>query len=486
MTTDNSPAAGRTTDVTGSKYTTGSKDTLNEELLDFLYECPTSYHTADTVRRILLKEGYTELAESAPWVLERGGRYFAVRGESSIIAFRLPHCEPSGFMIAASHTDSPTMKIKVNPEMAGDGYIRLNVEKYGGLTLQSWFDRPLSVAGRVVVRTERGLASRLISVDRDLLMIPRLAIHMDRKQNEGQALNIQKDLLPIYGLSESAGTFMDLIASEAGCAAEDILGHDLYLYVRGRGTIWGARNEFLSAGHLDDLLCGFADLKGFLAAEASEKSPCVPVLAIFDNEEVGSRSRQGADSGFLSDILHRICNDLSWGDRSPRDMRSNGGQLRAARSNDVQTHDEHFRIMTAGSFMISADNAHAVHPNYPDRADPVNRPALNKGPVIKYNASLRYMTDAVSAAVFKELCRRAGVPCQEFTDRSDIVGGSTLGHQSMTHFSIPPADVGLPQLSMHSAYETAGTADTAYLIEVMKVFFSSSLRNEGRDCFTIE
>ena len=197
------PAAGR------------SADTVSEELLDFLAQCPTSFHAADTVRRILLEEGYEELTESSPWVLRRGGRYLAVRGESSIIAFRVPHTDPTGFMIAASHTDSPSFKVKVNPEMSGNGYIRLNVEKYGGITLQSWFDRPLSVAGRVVVRTDRGLESRLIRVDRDLLMIPRLAIHMDRKQNDGQALNIQKDMLPVYGLSESAGSIQRLNPSGA-------------------------------------------------------------------------------------------------------------------------------------------------------------------------------------------------------------------------------------------------------------------------------
>ncbi len=438
-----------------------SNKEINEELLDFLQKCPTSYHAADTIRKILLGEGYEELRESAPWTLKKGGRYFAVRGESSIIAFRLPHSAPTGFMIGASHTDSPSLKIKVNPEMTGNGYIRLNVEKYGGLIMQSWFDRPLSVAGRVVVRTAHGLESRLVRVDRDLVMIPRLAIHMERQMNEGQTLNLQKDLLPIYGLTGSEGSFMELIAREAGCAAEEILAHDLYLYVRGRGAIWGAKNEFLSAGRLDDLQCGFADLKGFLAAQ--DKTPeagAIPVLAVFDNEEVGSRSRQGADSGYLSDILHRIGNALSWS-------------------------DEQFRIMTVGSFMISADNAHAVHPNYPDKADPVNRPGLNKGPVLKYNASLRYTTDAVAAAVFKEVCHRAGVPCQEFTNRSDILGGSTLGHQSMTHFSVSTADVGLPQLAMHSAYETAGTGDTLYMSKVMEVFFSSALRNEGRDCLVI-
>ena len=432
-------------------------ESLQQELLQFLQNCPSAFHTAHTIRRVLLDAGYEELFEAFPWHLEAGGRYFVMRAESSIISFRIPHDRPSGFMIAASHTDSPTMKIKVNPEMEGNGYILLNVEGYGGLIMQSWFDRPLSVAGRVVIRTADGLSSRLVNVDRDLLMIPRLAIHMDRTQNDGQKIDMQKDMLPIIGLSSSKGSFMEVIAEEAGCKPEDILGHDLFLYVRGRGTVWGAHGEFISGGHLDDLQCGFADLKGYLA---SAEADSIPILAVFDNEEVGSRSRQGADSGFLTDILHRVADALA-------------------------CNDEKFRLLTAGSFMVSADNAHAVHPNYPEAADPVNRPAINKGPVIKYNAAQRYTTDALSAAVFKEVCRRAGVPFQEFTNRSGSRGGSTLGHQSMTHFSIPTADVGLPQLSMHSAYETAGTADTAYMIEAMKVFFSSSLRNEGHDHYRL-
>ena len=432
-------------------------DDLQRELLTFLQLCPTAFHTAHTIRCILLDAGYEELFEASPWNLKAGGRYFVLRAESSIISFRIPHGRPSGYMIAASHTDSPAMKIKVNPEMEGSGYIRLNVEGYGGLIMQSWFDRPLSVAGRVVVRTKDGLSSRLVNVDRDLLVIPRLAIHMDRTLNDGQKLDMQKDMLPILGLSSSKGSFKDIIAEEAGCDPESILGHDLFLYARGHGTVWGAHGEFISGGHLDDLQCGFADLRGYLAAKEADS---IPLLAVFDNEEVGSRSRQGADSGFLTDILHRIADALG-------------------------CNDEKFRLLTAGSFMVSADNAHAVHPNYPEAADPVNRPAINKGPVIKYNAAQRYTTDALSAAVFKEVCLRAGVPFQEFTNRSGSRGGSTLGHQSMTHFSIPTADVGLPQLSMHSAYETAGTADTAYMIKAMKVFFSSSLRNEGHDHYKL-
>ena len=232
---------------------------ISEELLDFLYHCPTPYHTVDTVKRILLDQGYEELHESAAWDLRKGGRYFAIRGGSSVIAFRIPKeagCgkeTPVGFMIAASHSDSPSLKVKVNPEMNGNGYIRLNVEKYGGLLMQSWFDRPLSVAGRVVVRDENRIQSRLICIDRDLVMIPRLAIHMDRTQNDGQKINPQNDLLPIWGQEASAGSFLTMIAGEAGCAPEDVLSHDLYLYARGRGTVWGANREFLSAGRLDDL-----------------------------------------------------------------------------------------------------------------------------------------------------------------------------------------------------------------------------------------
>ena len=434
---------------------------INEELLDFLEQCPTPYHTADTIRKTLLDVGYKELHESSSWTLKRGGHYFVMRGGSSIIAFRVPYSLPAGFMIAASHSDSPALKIKVNPEMKGSGYIRLNIEKYGGVLMQSWFDRPLSVAGRVIVRTDRGVKAKLVCIDRDLLMIPRLAIHMDRKQNDGQAINPQTDLLPILGQDardsaadgpkDGASAFMSMVADAAGCDLKDLIGHDLFLYVRGRGTIWGAGREFVSGGHIDDLQCTFANLSGFFSAQESDS---VPVFAVFDNEEIGSRTRQGADSTFLTDVLHRISLSLSWS-------------------------SEQFLTAASNSFLISSDNAHALHPNYADKADPVNRPQINQGIVIKYSAVQRYSTDAVSAAIFKEICRKANVPFQEYTNRSDITGGSTLGHISTAHFSIPTADVGLPQLSMHSSFETAGTKDTAYLVRAAETFFSSTLRDKG-------
>ncbi len=293
--------------------------------------------------------------------------------------------------------------------------------------------------------------TKLVNVDRDLVQIVNLAIHMDRTANSGHEINVQNEMEPILGLEGSEGSFMKIIAEAAGVKPEDILGHDLFLYQRGKGTIWGANHEFLSAGHLDDLQCAFGCLQGFLHA-APENS--IPLLAIFDNEEVGSGTKQGADSTFLEDVVRRICT------------------LMGKNTEDT----ERARI---SSFMVSADNAHAVHPNYASKADPVNRPKINEGIVIKYNANQRYTTDAVSAAVFREVCRKAEVPLQEFTNRSDMAGGSTLGNISNSHFSLNTVDIGLPQLAMHSCWETAGTKDTAYLAEAMQEFFSSSFRDLG-------
>lgn len=430
-------------------------ENLNQELLDFLSGSPTCFHVIANIRRMLSESGYTELTEGSSWTLKEGGRYFTVRNESSLIAFRIPTRHFKGFMIAASHSDSPAFKLKTSPEIrTADAYIRLNAEKYGGMLMFPWFDRPLSVAGRLIL-TDRngGLSTRLINIDRELLMLPSLAIHMDRTANEGHSLNPQKELLPVYGDASSEGSFFSLIAEEAGVSCEDIAASDLFVYAREKGFFWGAGREFLAAPHLDDLQCSYADLRGFLDSGESS-SVSVPLLAIFDNEEVGSGTKQGADGTFLSDTLERI--NLACG-RSP----------------------EQLRTAIASSFMVSADNAHAVHPSYPDKADPVNRPEMNKGIVIKHNANQKYTTDAVSAALFHELCRSAGVPVQNFTNRSDMTGGSTLGNISNSHVSLNTVDIGLPQLAMHSPLETAGTKDTAYLVQVMKLFFASSLEDLG-------
>ena len=431
---------------------------VNEELLAFLKESVTAFQAVNALRRCLNENGYEELTEGKQWQLKEGGKYFTVRNESSIIAFRIPEEDFAGFMIGASHSDSPAFKIKANPEIKENGYIRLNVEKYGGALLSPWFDRPLSVAGRVIVRENGTFVTKYVNLERDFCMIPSLAIHMNRNANKEGVESVQKEMLPVIGSEECAGMFMKTIAECAGVKEEDILSHDLFLYIREEGRIWGASGEYISAGHLDDLQCGFADLKGFLSAD---KSNSVPVFAVFDNEEVGSLSKQGANSTFLEDVLKRIA--FACG-------KDHAGYMQAA----------------ANSFMVSADNAHAIHPAHAEKADPVNRPRMNQGIVLKYSANQKYTTDGISAAVFKEVCREAGVPVQEFVNHSDIAGGSTLGNLSNSHISLNAADIGLPQLAMHSCYETAGVKDTEYLIKAMQRFYSLTFTGEGSGKYSLK
>ena len=322
-------------------------------------------------------------------------------------------------------------------------YVTLNVEKYGGMLCAPWFDRPLSVAGRVFVQGEEGPEERLVDLDRDALLIPNVAIHMNRKANEGYAYNPQVDMIPLFGLEETKGGFMKLVAEAAGVKPEDILSHDLFLYNRTPGAIWGSREEFVSAPRLDDLQCAFATMEGFLTGSRQEH---ISLCCVLDNEEVGSDTRQGAGSTFLYDTLQRIAGALGM---------------------DY----EDYLVALAQSFMVSADNAHAVHPNHKELTDPTNRPYIGGGIVVKFNAQQKYCTDGYSAAFFRELCRRAGVPCQSFANRSDMAGGSTLGNISNTKVAVSSVDIGLPQLAMHSPYETAGTKDTEALVKAMEVFF---------------
>lgn len=424
---------------------------ISKQLIEFIDKSPTCFHAVKTMSDMLRGEGFTELRENQKWHIEKGGRYFVARNGSSLIAFTIPEQDMKGMRIMASHSDSPTFKIKEDPEMEADGhYIKLNVERYGGMICAPWFDRPLSVAGRVIVRNSSGnsasgaLRTVLVNVDRDLLMIPNLAIHMNREVNDGYKYNAQKDMLPLYGDITAKDTFMKVIADAAGTAPEDILGHDLFLYNRQNASIWGASGEFLSSGRLDDLQCAFSSLKGFLEGEKKEY---MAVHCVLDNEEVGSGTKQGAASTFLYDTLTRAHESL--------------GLTR-----------EDYLIHLADSFMVSADNAHAVHPNHTDKADPVNRPYLNGGIVIKFNASQKYCTDGVSAAMLREICQRADVPVQTFVNRSDMAGGSTLGNISNTQVALNTVDIGLPQLAMHSPYETAGIKDTEYLVRAASVLFS--------------
>ncbi len=426
-------------------------------LIKFIEKSPSSFHAVDTAAAMLENAGLTRLYEEDDWQLEKGKGYFVCRNMSSILAFRIPEKDEFGFNIIASHCDSPTFKIKENPEIKG-AYVTLNTERYGGMIMSTWMDRPLSVAGRVIVREGTGFVQKLVNIDRDLLIIPNLAIHMDRTVNDGKKFNPQVDMLPLYSLNKDGAGFMAMVAETAGVNEKDIIGHDLFLYNRQAGTVLGAENDLVCSGKLDDLQCAFASLTGFIAAKDVKS---VPVLAIFDNEEVGSSTKQGAASTFLFDTLNRIA-------------KATGG--------DENT----YRKALANSFMISADNAHALHPNQPRISDPTNRPMINKGVVIKYNANQRYTTDAVSAAIFKGMLDDIGVKYQTFANRSDIMGGGTLGNISNTKVALNTVDIGLPQLAMHSAYETAGVQDTLDFIKISEKFFTVRVKKDGDFKYIVE
>ena len=416
-------------------------DKRTEKLLAFLDASPSVYHAAENIANELKNAGYTCLSEGQAWELVPGGKYYLTRGGSAVLAFRIPEGNPAGFMMTASHCDRPTFKIKENGELTGI-YTRLTTEKYGGMLIAPWLDRPLSIAGRVLVETESGIESKLINIDRDLLLIPNVAIHMNRQVNDGYKWNPAVDTLPLLGGKDAAGKLNALLEEMAG---GKILGHDLYLYVRQKATVWGIDEEYICAPALDDLECAWSCTQGFL--NAAGESAAIPVLCVFDSEEVGSNSVQGAASMLLQNTLERIC---------------------AARNLSMGQ-------MLANSFMVSADNAHAVHPNHPELADPRNAPVLGGGIVLKFNASQRYTTDGISAAVLRSVCARAEVPVQTYYNRADMPGGSTLGHISLTHVSVPTADIGLAQLAMHSSCETAAVADAIALEKAMEVYYGCAL-----------
>ncbi len=409
-------------------------------LMEFLDASPSVFHAVANLENTLKDAGYTRLLENEAWKIAPGGKYYLTRGGSAIVAFRVPQGQSAGFMISASHSDRPTFKVKENAELAG-AYTRLAVERYGGMLIAPWLDRPLSIAGRCVVETETGVESRLVNIDRDLLLIPNVAIHMNRQANDGYKWNPAVDTLPLLGGKDAKGK-LDAMLEEA--AGGKVLGHDLYLYIRQKAACWGMDQEFISSAALDDLECAWCCTQGFLNAKESDS---IGVLCVFDNEEVGSSSLQGAASNLLETTLHRICGALSL--------------------------DE--RVMLSNSFLVSADNAHALHPNHPEMADPSNAPVVNGGVVLKFNANQRYCTDGASAAIFRKVCAGAGVRVQTYCNRADIPGGSTLGNISLSQVAVPSVDIGLPQLAMHSCYETAGVADVISLEDAMAAFYGSSL-----------
>ena len=428
--------------------------TFVKPLLDFIEKSPTAFHAVENICSELEASGRTRLTEGEKWALEPGRGYFVTRNMSSVIAFDIPEGEADSFRMIAAHSDSPTFKIKENAELSVRGkYTQLNVEKYGGMLFSPWFDRPLSVAGRVVVRTEKGVEARLINVDRDLLVIPNVAIHMNREINDGFKYNAQTDMMPLFGDDTAKDGFKKLIAETAGVPEEDLLGTDLFLYPRIKPAVIGNSGEYIMSPRLDDLECAWSGLRAFIDAEKPDRG--INMLCVFDNEEVGSGTKQGADSTFLYDVMQRICISLGLDPEA---------SYRAA----------------ASSFMLSADNAHAVHPNHPEKTDAENCVFMNEGIVIKFNANQRYTTDGVSAAFFHKLLKDADVPFQHFANRSDVAGGGTLGNISGSHVSINTLDIGLAQLAMHSVCETAGAKDVEYMVRGMAAFYASRV-SIGRD-----
>ncbi len=423
---------------------------MNEKLFDYISASPTPFDAVSAAAAMLDEKGFTELFEGEDWNIKNGEGYYVIRNGSSLTAFMVPKGGFSGYSIAAAHCDSPCFKIKENADNGDRFYARLSAEKYGGSIFYTWFDRPLSIAGRVVIKTERGISARNVDLKGTQAVIPSVAIHFNRKVNEGFAPDPKSDLIPLYGLNGEA-SLISRVAEKLGVKEEDIVSHELSVYAAERGREW---NGLISAPRLDDLMCAFAGLEAFISA-APKKS--LPVLCLFDNEEVGSATKQGALSTFLADTLFRISSAAG---------------------------ADHFKAL-ASSFMVSCDNAHAVHPNHPELADARHRAYMNGGVVIKRNASQKYATDAVSSALFRMICDKAGVPVQHYANRADIPGGSTLGNISSAQVSVSTVDIGLAQLAMHSAFETAGAKDTEYMTKALREFFSCSL-SVSKDGWTID
>ena len=425
-----------------------------KRLLDFLDASPVNFLAAHNIAESLEQAGYRQVDPSEPiGEVKAGDKLYVTKNDSSVYAFHIGHRQmaDAGFHMICAHCDSPTFRIKPNAEMLCEGGIaKLNTEVYGGPIMSTWFDRPLTIAGRVIVRGEDALAPKtlLLHVKRPLLQISNLAIHFNRQVNDGVKLSKQKDMLPILGILtdelERGSLLMNIICSELNIRQEDILDFDLYLADATPACTFGAHDEFISSGRLDDLSMCYAGLEAMTATETTDATK---VLAIFDNEETGSQTKQGAGSPFLSMMLKRIA------------LVQSGTE-------------EAFCQAVERAFMISADNAHAWHPNYSEKYDPTNHPVLGGGPVIKFNAAQKYASDAVSASVFAEICRESGVPSQRFVNHSDVAGGSTLGNILAQSIPVRGVDMGNAILAMHSCRETGSVADHAYCVKAFTQFFS--------------
>ncbi len=421
---------------------------INDSLFDFIDNCPTAYHTIESTASTLKQNGFQLLDEKVKWQIENGGKYYVLCGASSLIAFTMPKKDFDGYHIVATHSDSPCFKIKTTPEIKSENaYTTLNVAAYGGMLLAPWFDRPLSVAGRVVLNKNGKIEVKLLDFNKDLISIVNIAPHLGRENANGKELKVQSDMFPIFSAKNNDITLNKLIATELCIDENEILSHDLFVYNRMSGTTWGANSEFISAPRLDNLQCTFAAINALKSAQHENK---ISMLAVFDSEEVGSGTMQGAKSTFLKHTIERIA--LCFGKTS-----------------------EEIMIAISNSSMVSADNGHAVHPNYSDKADKTNRPILGGGVLIKYSANMRYTTDAIIGGAMRLICEKADVPHQIYHNNSNIAGGSTLGNISLAQVSLPCADIGIAMLAMHSPYETAGSADTAQLIDFMSEYYNTDV-----------
>ncbi|WP_288221571.1 M18 family aminopeptidase [uncultured Clostridium sp.] len=423
------------------------------DLIDFLYKSPTAYHSVKTIKERLDLNGFSEVKESEKWNLQKEGKYYVIKNDSALIAFTIGNgdVEEDGFKLIGAHTDSPGFRIKANPEMVSEGkYIKLNTEVYGGPILYTWFDRPLGIAGKVTLKGKSPLKPevKLVNINKPLLIIPSVAIHMNRSVNEGFNINKQKDTLPLLSLIndkfEKDGYLVKILAEELNVETKDILGFDLGLYEVEKGAIIGINEEFISAGRLDDMWMVYAGVQALIESKANKSTK---VMVCMDNEEIGSLTPQGANSALLLNILERITLALG---------KDREGLYRAL----------------SNSLMISADLAHAVHPNAEEKHDPTNRPVLGNGPVLKTAASGSYSTDSYNAAIFEGLCKEAGVPYQKFFNRSDVRGGTTIGPITSSLLTIPVMDMGAPLLSMHSIRELATVKDNMYSIKLFTEFYN--------------
>ncbi len=416
-------------------------------LVEFLSKSVTPFHAVAEMSERLAREGFTELSEQSEWTLSRGKGYFVTRGGSALIAFRVPAEDFSACQMVASHCDSPGFKLKTNHTVnAGEHYTKLSVERYGGPIMSTWLDRPLGVAGRIVVRDGDRARQLLVDTGRAVALIPNMPPHLDRGTADSHKYDLRTDLMPLFAEGKDKD-LIKVLAERAGVESDSVLSHELFLYSRDRGELYGEGGEFLAAPRLDDLACVFASLEGIIGAKQSQN---MAVHCVFNNEEIGSATREGAGADFLPRTLGRIFSVLGYS---------------TERANSI----------LAGSILLSADNGHALHPNHMEMFDRENSPVLNGGVVIKQSAGKKYMTDAMTYTLVQQLCERGQIPYQVYHNRSDIAGGSTLGCIAVENISVRMADLGLAQLAMHSTLETAGAHDVEHIVRLMENFYGSTI-----------